>query len=242
MSDVEARNDDRAWEVTVEYQPVHPGSDDRDTHRDAGECGAKTGAGEQVVGEGVSEEALEHCQDEKQATDDPVGLTWAPERTGEEDAHHVNDDRRREHQCGPVVDLPHEQTTANLEGNIECGGVGARHRHTAERLVDAVVLDLAERWVEEQGQEHARDQQDDEAVQRDFAEQEGPVRREDLVDLPTKARCEVIAAVDTIGLLGREGTTLRRTIWPTLYYVLMTGLIALFAAYVMGVRDPLMAG
>ena len=52
----------------------------------------------------------------------------------------------------------------------------------------------------------------------------------------------VVAASATVGLLGREGTTLRRTIWPTLYYVLMTGLIALFAAYVMGVRDPLMAG
>ena len=51
----------------------------------------------------------------------------------------------------------------------------------------------------------------------------------------------VVAASATVGLLGREGATLRKTIWPTLYYVLFTGLIALFAVYVLGVSDPLMA-
>ncbi|MDN6320669.1 MAG: L-lactate permease [Marinobacter sp.] len=51
----------------------------------------------------------------------------------------------------------------------------------------------------------------------------------------------VVAASATVGLLGREGTTLRRTVWPTLYYVLMTGIIALIAAYVLGFTDPLMA-
>lgn len=52
----------------------------------------------------------------------------------------------------------------------------------------------------------------------------------------------VVAASATVGLLGREGQTLRKTVWPTLYYVLMTGLIALFAAYVLGVSDPLLGG
>ncbi|MCL7461947.1 L-lactate permease [Pseudomonas sp. NW5] len=52
----------------------------------------------------------------------------------------------------------------------------------------------------------------------------------------------VVAASATVGLLGREGTTLRKTVWPTLYYVLFTGLIALFAVYVLGVSDPLLAG
>jgi lactate permease len=51
----------------------------------------------------------------------------------------------------------------------------------------------------------------------------------------------VVAASATVGLLGREGSILRKTIWPTLYYVLFTGLIALFAVYVLGVSDPLMA-
>jgi len=51
----------------------------------------------------------------------------------------------------------------------------------------------------------------------------------------------VVAASATVGLLGREGATLRRTIWPALYYVLMTGIIALIAAYVLNFTDPLMA-
>jgi lactate permease len=51
----------------------------------------------------------------------------------------------------------------------------------------------------------------------------------------------VVAASATVGLLGREGDILRKTIWPTLYYVLFTGLIALFAVYVLGISDPLSA-
>ncbi|HKM27086.1 MAG TPA: L-lactate permease, partial [Thiopseudomonas sp.] len=50
----------------------------------------------------------------------------------------------------------------------------------------------------------------------------------------------VVAASATVGLLGQEGNTLRKTIWPTLYYVFFTGLIVLFAVTVFGVRDPLM--
>ncbi|MCF7203707.1 L-lactate permease [Pseudomonas oligotrophica] len=49
----------------------------------------------------------------------------------------------------------------------------------------------------------------------------------------------VVAASATVGLLGREGTTLRKTVWPTLYYVLISGLLTLIAIYVMGVSDPL---
>ncbi|HEY8330272.1 MAG TPA: L-lactate permease [Pseudomonas sp.] len=52
----------------------------------------------------------------------------------------------------------------------------------------------------------------------------------------------VVAASATVGLLGREGTTLRKTVWPTFYYILFTGLIALIAIYVLGVSDPLVAG
>ncbi|WP_312484720.1 L-lactate permease [Stutzerimonas nitrititolerans] len=49
----------------------------------------------------------------------------------------------------------------------------------------------------------------------------------------------VVAASATVGLLGREGSTLRKTVWPTLYYVLFTGAIGLIAIYMMGVTDPL---
>ncbi|GEN28627.1 L-lactate permease [Halovibrio variabilis] len=50
----------------------------------------------------------------------------------------------------------------------------------------------------------------------------------------------VVAASATVGLLGREGATLRKTILPTIYYLVFTGLIALIAFYVIGVTDPLM--
>ena len=49
----------------------------------------------------------------------------------------------------------------------------------------------------------------------------------------------VVAASATVGLLGREGVTLRKTVWPTLYYVLATGLIGMIAIYQLGVTDPL---
>lgn len=49
----------------------------------------------------------------------------------------------------------------------------------------------------------------------------------------------VVAASATVGLLGREGITLRKTVWPTLYYVLFTGVIGMVAIYLLGVTDPL---
>ncbi|WP_026001985.1 L-lactate permease [Vreelandella stevensii] len=50
----------------------------------------------------------------------------------------------------------------------------------------------------------------------------------------------VVAASATVGLLGREGTTIRKTIIPTIYYLVFTGIIALIAFYVLGITDPLM--
>ena len=51
----------------------------------------------------------------------------------------------------------------------------------------------------------------------------------------------VVAASATVGLLGREGAILRKTFWPTVYYVLMAGVVAMLAIYVLGVTDPLVA-
>jgi lactate permease len=49
----------------------------------------------------------------------------------------------------------------------------------------------------------------------------------------------VVAASATVGLLGQEGKTLRMTILPTAYYILLTGLLGLLAIYIFGVTDPL---
>jgi len=51
----------------------------------------------------------------------------------------------------------------------------------------------------------------------------------------------VVAASATVGLLGQEGNTLRRTIIPTLYYCTLIGIIGLLVIYVMGYHDPLNA-
>ncbi|WP_163647635.1 L-lactate permease [Modicisalibacter sp. 'Wilcox'] len=52
----------------------------------------------------------------------------------------------------------------------------------------------------------------------------------------------VVAASATVGLLGREGVTLRKTILPTLYYVLFAGIIGLIAFYGLHVTDGLLGG
>lgn len=49
----------------------------------------------------------------------------------------------------------------------------------------------------------------------------------------------VVAASATVGLLGREGIILRKTIIPTLYYLLAAGILMMLAVYVFGVGDPL---
>jgi lactate permease len=52
----------------------------------------------------------------------------------------------------------------------------------------------------------------------------------------------VVAASATVGLLGQEGTTLRKTILPTLYYLLVVGTLGLLAVYVLNLPDPLGGG
>ncbi len=52
----------------------------------------------------------------------------------------------------------------------------------------------------------------------------------------------VVAASATVGLLGREGATLRKTILPTIYYLLVIGLLGLVAINILGFKDPLFPG
>ncbi|WP_372792808.1 L-lactate permease [Lutibacter sp.] len=49
----------------------------------------------------------------------------------------------------------------------------------------------------------------------------------------------VVAASATVGMLGREGIILRRTILPTLYYVIFAGIIGLIMLYGMDITDQL---
>ncbi len=52
----------------------------------------------------------------------------------------------------------------------------------------------------------------------------------------------VVAASATVGLLGQEGRTLRRTLLPTIYYLTIVGVMGLIAIHVIGVGDPLANG
>ena len=49
----------------------------------------------------------------------------------------------------------------------------------------------------------------------------------------------VVAASATVGLLGREGATLRKTILPTIYYLTVIGVLGLIAVYVLRITGPL---
>ena len=51
----------------------------------------------------------------------------------------------------------------------------------------------------------------------------------------------VVAASATVGMLGREGITLRKTILPTLYYLVLAGSLTMLALYGLGISDPLVA-
>jgi lactate permease len=45
----------------------------------------------------------------------------------------------------------------------------------------------------------------------------------------------VVAASATVGLLGKEGATLRKTILPTIYYLLVVGVCGLIGVHLLGV-------
>ena len=50
----------------------------------------------------------------------------------------------------------------------------------------------------------------------------------------------IVAASATVGMLGQEGNILKKTILPTIYYVLVVGLMGLIAIHLLGMTDMLM--
>jgi lactate permease len=51
----------------------------------------------------------------------------------------------------------------------------------------------------------------------------------------------VVAASATVGVMGREGQILRRTIIPTIYYVALAGILAMLSMHVLNLGDPLLS-
>ena len=181
VEDEEAGDELGVGELATEEQEGQPlprhrdGQGDRVAH-------PHTRAREQVVEQGVPEEAVHHRQDEQGHADDPVELPGPAERPGEEHPAHVHDQGGEEDQGGPVVHLAHDQAGPHLEADVQRRGVGGRHPRALQGLVGAVVDDLVGGGDEEERQVDARHHQDDEAVHGDLADHERPVVGEDLVE------------------------------------------------------------
>ncbi|CPU62919.1 Uncharacterised protein [Mycobacteroides abscessus subsp. abscessus] len=71
-----------------------------------------------------------------------------------------------------MMNLPHEQTTAHLETQIQCACVGRRHMSAAQWLVHAVVGDLGHGRIEEQRQVDTGNKKHRKAVEGDLPQQE----------------------------------------------------------------------
>ena len=176
---VEAADDRDARELAAEQQERGPRADQRDA-LDHAVDDAEAVARQQVVGQRVAGEALAHRQDEQDEADHPVELARLAEGAREEDAQHVHADARDEDERGPVVDLTDEQTAADVERDRQRRIERRRHLDAAHREERAGVVRGHHRRLEEERQERAREQDDDEAPQRDLAEHERPVVGEDL--------------------------------------------------------------
>ena len=95
---------------------------------------AYSGPRDQVVGQGVAEEALHDGQGQQGDADEPVELAGLAEGAGEEDPGHVDGDGPHEDVGRPVVHLADDQTAAHGEGEVDGRFVGGRHGHASRGL------------------------------------------------------------------------------------------------------------
>src|ERR1022692_309273 len=204
VQDVQPRNDEMPGERAAEQEERQVGPDDRDGLHDAFED-PQAGPGQQVVGERVAEQALQHAERQQHEPDQPVDLAGLAVGAGEEEPQHVREDRRHEQVRCPVVDLAHQQAAADVEADVERRGVSLAHPYAVQMRVRAVVDDPGHARLEEERQERAGEQQDDEAVEGDLAEQERPVVGKDLLE----ERAEALGAAEPV--IQESADTLKRS-------------------------------
>ena len=156
-------------------------------------------ARQQIVGQRVPEHAVAQDEQEQPEPDQPVDAARPPVRAGEEHAEEVHHDGGGEDERRPVVDLPHEQPGAHVEAQLDGRAVRVRHVHALQGCVAPFVHDLGGRGVEEERKEDAGRHEDDEAVQGDLAEEEGPMVREDVPQLLPDHPRPADAVVDPAG-------------------------------------------
>jgi hypothetical protein len=116
----------------------------------------------------------------------------------------LGDDGGDEHQRGPVVDLSHHQTGPHVEADAQDRLVRLRHPRAVERAVAPVVHHLPRSRREEERQVHPGEHEDHEAVERDLAQHERPVVREDLVERVARRARRAEPVVDPPGDAGDD--------------------------------------
>ena len=179
MEHIEPRDDYGSWELVTEEEVGHPNANNGES-LDHAVDDAQTVSGEEVVGEAVPGEALSHSEHEEEEADNPVELARLAESAGEEHTEHVQTNRGDKEQRGPVVDLTHQKAAPDVKGQVERRVIGDRHLNALERQIGAVILHHRHGRVEEEGEERATNQNDDEAVEGNLAQHEGPVVGENL--------------------------------------------------------------
>ncbi len=130
MDGVEVRHQLVAGKFASEEVHRQVRSDDRDGQESPVHDG-EAGPGEQVAREVVSRQPCQHGQDQQQESDQPVDLARLAECTREEDPHRVDEYGGDEDQRRPVVDLPDQQTAADVEGYVHGRIERLRHRLAA---------------------------------------------------------------------------------------------------------------
>jgi hypothetical protein len=206
VEDVEPADDHLAGKVAAEQCEVRPRPDQWDGQDDRADD-PEAGTRQQVVQHRVAGHPVEERQGEEPDADDPGASARPAEGAGEEAAQQVQDDRGDEQQGRPVVDLPHEQTAANVERQVQCRVVGRRHLDAAQGRVGPLVRDLAHGGVEEEHQVDARQEQDDERGDGDLPEHERPMVGVHLVQRPAQP---VPRDESVVGLSGRLADRGRR--------------------------------
>ena len=158
-----------------------PRTDHGHRQRD-GVADRKPHAGQEVVGQRVAGVALEDREGEHRRPDPGVQVARLAEGARQEDAKQVHDDRGDEDVRCPVMRLPDQQPGLPPVREVDRRAVRLRHRRSAQRRVRPVVDDVRVARLEEERQVDARRDEDEEAVERDLAEQERPVVGEDIVE------------------------------------------------------------
>ena len=197
MKDIEAWNHVTSREFATKQQVGNPCSGAGDGFDHAVDD-AKPVTGQQVIGQRVAGEPFGHGEDEEDEPDHPVDFARLAEGAGEEDAKHVQPDCGDKQQRCPVVHLAHEQTAADVKRDVERGRIRRGHLEALEWDVRTFIVNFDHRGVVKERQEGAGQEDDDEGIQRDFAEHERPVVGEDFAAQELHSSGQAGALVDVV--------------------------------------------